>query len=83
MKRRNLRLAALPVAVLLAVGMAACGGDDEGSSGTGSGSTTEVSGNLAGVTRRVRVGMILLRGMSPLVRCQVRNTLVVVAVDTP
>jgi phosphate transport system substrate-binding protein len=47
-KRRNLRLAALPVAVLLAVGMAACGGDDEGSSGTGSGSTTEVSGNLAG-----------------------------------
>ena len=48
MKRRNLRLAALPVAVILAVGMAACGGDDEGSGGTGSGSTTEVSGNLAG-----------------------------------
>ena len=48
MKRRNLRLAALPVAVMLALGMAACGGDDEGSGGTGSEPTTEVSGNLAG-----------------------------------
>jgi phosphate transport system substrate-binding protein len=48
-KRRNLRLAALPVAVMLALGMAACGGDD-GDSGanTGTGDTTEVSGNLAG-----------------------------------
>ena len=41
-------MAALPVAVMLALGMAACGGDDEGSGGTGSESTAEVSGNLAG-----------------------------------
>jgi phosphate transport system substrate-binding protein len=42
-------LAALPVAVMLALGMAACGGDD-GDSGANGGTSdsTEVSGNLAG-----------------------------------
>lgn len=49
MKRRNLRLAALPVAVMLTLGMAACGGDDDGGTGDGgNGSSTEVSGTLAG-----------------------------------
>nr|MDT0660271.1 phosphate ABC transporter substrate-binding protein PstS [Micromonospora sp. DSM 115978] len=45
MNRRSLRLAALPVAVMLSLGVAACGGDDED---TGSETSTEVSGDLAG-----------------------------------
>ncbi|MDG4833679.1 phosphate ABC transporter substrate-binding protein PstS [Solwaraspora sp. WMMD1047] len=45
MNRRSLRLAALPVAVLLSLGVAACGGDGED---TGSETSTEVSGDLAG-----------------------------------
>ncbi|MEV7230013.1 MULTISPECIES: phosphate ABC transporter substrate-binding protein PstS [Polymorphospora] len=47
MKRRTLRLAALPVAVMLALGMAACSGDSE-ENGSDTGNTTELSGSLAG-----------------------------------
>ncbi|MFC7547265.1 phosphate ABC transporter substrate-binding protein PstS [Plantactinospora sp. GCM10030261] len=45
MNRKSLRLAALPVAAMLFLGVAACGGDDD--SGADSGAA-EVSGNLAG-----------------------------------
>ena len=41
------------------------------------------SAGADGVARRVRGGMILLRGMSPLVRCRVRDRVAVIAVDTP
>ncbi|RKN39092.1 phosphate ABC transporter substrate-binding protein PstS [Micromonospora endolithica] len=48
MNRKTLRLAALPVAAMLALGVAACGGDDDSGSDTGNGAAAEVSGNLAG-----------------------------------
>ncbi|WP_422772058.1 phosphate ABC transporter substrate-binding protein PstS [Plantactinospora sp. WMMC1484] len=47
MKRKTLRLAALPVAVMLTLGAAACGGGDNDSD-SGNGDAASVSGNLAG-----------------------------------
>lgn len=46
MKRRSLRFAALPVAVMLSLGVAACGGDDKEENGASA--TAELRGTLAG-----------------------------------
>ncbi|WBB97553.1 MULTISPECIES: phosphate ABC transporter substrate-binding protein PstS [unclassified Solwaraspora] len=48
MNRKSLRLAALPAAVMLTLGVAACGDDGDNGSESGNGSDTSVSGNLAG-----------------------------------
>lgn len=48
MNRKSLRLAALPAAVMLTLGVAACGDDGDNGSESGNGSDTSVSGDLAG-----------------------------------
>ncbi|WFE26426.1 phosphate ABC transporter substrate-binding protein PstS [Solwaraspora sp. WMMD791] len=48
MNRKSLRLAALPAAVMLTLGVAACGNDGDNGSESGNGSETSVSGTLAG-----------------------------------